>query len=132
MGGGSGHRAEPGAQLSRRRLWLALGWVMVLLVIYFSLTPKPPAVGAGFGDKAQHLTAYFTLMFWFAQLHVRRLYVALWVFALGALLEIAQGLTGYREASALDLAADTLGIVLGWSAARLMSNVPARLEGLWP
>ena len=33
---------------------------------------------------------------------------------LGALIEVAQGLTGYRDASWADLAADALGVALGW------------------
>lgn len=115
-----------------RTLWLATGWALVVAVTYLSLTPKPPPVGVQLWDKASHAMAYFTLMYWFAQAYPRRLPVALWVLALGATLEVAQGLTGYREASLLDMLANGLGVALGWLAAHRLPNALARLEGTGP
>ncbi|MFZ0788942.1 MAG: hypothetical protein WAM94_04890 [Chromatiaceae bacterium] len=37
--------------------------------------------------------------------------------AMGSALEFAQGLTGYRFLSFADMAANTVGVVLGWLAA---------------
>ncbi len=109
-----------------------MGWGLVVLVVYLSLTPMPPPVGIQIWDKASHATAYFTLMYWFAQSHACRLRVALWVLALGGALEIAQGFTGYREASLLDMLANTTGTALGWLMAWRMPNPLTRLERSWP
>jgi VanZ family protein len=117
--------------LARRPLWLGIGWSLVLLVVYLSLTPRPPPAGINIWDKASHAIAYFTLMFWFAQIHDRRLAVALWVLALGAGIEVAQGFTGYREASAPDMLANGVGVALAWLAAWRLPNPLARIETLW-
>jgi VanZ family protein len=117
---------------ARRSLWHIIGWALVLLVVYLSLTPRPPPVGINLWDKASHAIAYCTLMFWFAQLHVQRLSVALWLLALGAGLEIAQGFTGYRQASGLDMLANTVGVVAGWSIAWRLPNPLKWIEARWP
>ena len=54
-----------------RSIWRAIGFVLVLLVISLSLTPRPIAIPIEHGDKLDHLAAYATLMFWFAQLDTR-------------------------------------------------------------
>lgn len=120
------------ADLTRRRLWLALGWFGVGLIILLSLIPNPPQAEIRNIDKAEHLLAYGGLMFWFAQLHARRLPWALLFFGLGAGLEVAQGMTGYRDMSLADLVADGLGIGLGWLAARAFPRVLAGLEARLP
>jgi VanZ family protein len=122
---------QAGADLTRRRLWLTLGWMGVVLVILLSLMPNPPQGHVRFEDKIGHVLAYFSLMFWFAQLHGRWLPWALGFLALGAGLEGLQGLSGYREMSLNDLLANASGIGLGWLAAwripRLLQTIEARL-----
>lgn len=117
--------------LRLRPLWVSLGWAMVVLIVCFSLVPRPPEVAPQLGDKAHHLLAYFGLMFWFGQLHARRLPVALGCLGLGLSLEWLQGLTGYRTASGLDMLANTAGVLLAWTAVRGLPNVLARLESRW-
>ena len=107
-----------------RIAWATIGWGMVLLVIYLSLTPRPPALvlGLQLWDKASHTLTYLALTYWFAQLHERRLAVVMGMLALGGSLEIAQGLTEYRQASGLDMLANGVGVTVGWLIARGLPN----------
>lgn len=109
-----------GTSRSLRALWLGAGWLGVAVVVYFTLAPNPPQLDMNEGDKLQHLFAYGGLMLWFAQVRTRvreRRITALSLVALGVLLELAQGLTGYRTLSAWDMAANTAGVAIGWLAA---------------
>lgn len=96
-----------------RRLWTLTGWGLIAVVVVFSLVPSPPQADLPQWDKLNHLAAYALLMFWFAQLTPRRLRLATALLALGGILELAQGLTGYREASLQDMVANALGLALG-------------------
>lgn len=101
--------------------WLTAGWVMVVAVVLLSLTPNLPVkVSVANVDKLEHAVAYLVLMAWFGGLSPRAVHrwVALGLLALGALIEVAQGLSGYRSADRWDLVADGLGIALGWLIAR--------------
>ena len=100
-----------------RRAWRIVGFALIVLVIWLSLTPSPIEIPVEQGDKLGHLTAYGTLMFWFAQLDVgrrTRLLYALGFVALGVGLEFVQGMTDYRMFEAADMVADTSGVLLGW------------------
>jgi VanZ family protein len=116
--------------LKHSRLWLGIGWGLVALVVYFSLIPNPPRLDFRQGDKLQHVCAYFGLMLWFGQIYLRRLPLALSLLALGLSMEILQGFTDYREASALDMLANAVGVGLGWLAARRWPGLLARIEAL--
>ena len=105
-----------------RKLWLAIGYALVALIVFLSLTPRPPALEFEQGDKLGHLLAYGTLMFWFCQFYARRAtraaYAAGFV-AMGIALEFIQGATGYRSFELLDMGADALGVAIGWVVAVL-------------
>jgi VanZ family protein len=106
--------------MSLRIPWLAVGWIGVAVVTYLSLAPAPPQIDLEQGDKLQHLIAYGTLMLWFAQVRTgaaERRATALLLLALGIALEVAQGLSGYREMSVADALANAAGVALGWLAA---------------
>ena len=92
---------------------------MVAAIVWLSLTPSPPRVRIDGGDKLGHLFAYGVLMFWFAQLYARRLGYAAGFIAMGVALEVLQRGLGYRSLEALDMLANTAGVLLGWGAARL-------------
>lgn len=105
--------------LRLRRGWVAIGWALVAVVIYFSVTPRPPEVPLDEGDKLGHLFAYGTLMLWFGQLHAQRrrwITVAALV-GLGIALEYVQRWTGYRSFDVWDMAANAAGVLLGLAAA---------------
>jgi VanZ family protein len=106
--------------MSLRIPWLAVGWLGVAVVSFLTLAPDPPQIDLEYGDKLQHLAAYGTLMLWFAQVRTgaaERRATALLLLALGIALELAQGLTGYREMSVLDALANASGVAIGWLAA---------------
>jgi len=100
-----------------RRLWLVVGWVLVLLVVYLSLTPSPIEVPIEQGDKFSHALAYLVLMSWFANFYetpIQRAGLALGFILLGVGLEFVQRWTGYRSFDVIDMVAGTAGVVLGW------------------
>lgn len=118
--------------LAHRRLWLAIGWALVILVTVLSLLPPPDLPDVRYNDKFSHLLAYFTLMAWFGQLYLRRLRPCLGLLGLGAGLEVLQGMTGYRDMSGLDMVANAAGVSLGWLFARLRPDLLVRLEARLP
>ena len=100
------------------KLWLAMGWLFVLLVCYFSLTPSPPKIDIQFEhlDKLEHILSYLVLMIWFAQLYQTkqsRIYYALFFIVLGITIEVLQGLGGIRYFEYSDMLANTSGVVMG-------------------
>ncbi len=120
--------AEP--VFSRPLLWRLLGWALVLTVVYLSLTPKPPPTVMTFGDKVGHLAAYASLMAWWLQIHRRPERLALLFVLMGLALEILQSLSGFRTGDIFDMAANTVGVGLGWLSARLLPDWLARLDRL--
>jgi VanZ family protein len=110
------------ASLSNRTLhwhplWLFIGIVLVVAVIYLSLTAKPPViVNFAFSDKVGHFLAYAVLMGWFGQIFTGRLplvFFALAFVLMGVSLEYVQGLGRYRQFEYADMLANTIGVVLG-------------------
>jgi len=100
-----------------RRLWLILGWALVLLVIYLSLTPTPIDLPIGLGDKFSHVLAYFVLMSWFANIYdepAQRPGFAVGFLILGVALEFFQHWSGYRSYELADMVACAGGVAAGW------------------
>jgi VanZ family protein len=117
------------------KLWSTIGWLLVVTVIYLSLTPHPIEVDVEQGDKLGHSLAYFSLMLWFAQLYRRRLHVwwGLGFIVLGVVLEYLQGWSGYRDFEYLDMAADAFGVAVAWllggtALASLLSGLEQRIK----
>lgn len=111
------------SQLHFRKLWLTLGWLLIAIIIFLSLTPALPNYQKTLTflpeniDKIGHFFSYFVLMGWFAQIyHVpkQRLWLASSFIILGILLEILQGLTGIRHPTWTDALANSLGILTAW------------------
>jgi VanZ family protein len=100
------------------RLWLWVGWALIGLVLYLSLTAYPPEVlHFAFADKWEHLLAYSVLMGWFGQLFLsnrNQIIYALGFCLMGVTLEFVQGWGGHRFFDVADMAANTLGVLLGW------------------
>ncbi len=112
-------------------LWWALGWAMVLFILYSTLAPSMYVPTLHIWDKLEHATAFFALMIWFGGLVARR---RLWMLgavmsAFGAGIEVAQGTMGLgRDMDVHDWIADTLGILI--AVALLLTCVPRR-QGSW-
>lgn len=102
-------------------------WACLLAVVVLSLLPgeRLPAVFAWW-DKAQHALG-FALLTGLGLLAYGR---ARWrlpagLLLLGALIELAQGASGWRTGDWLDLLADAVGIVLALLLWRLFVDRPA-------
>lgn len=106
--------------LRYRWLWLAIGWLLVVAVFVLSLIPKPPTLDVPDGDKIGHLLAYACLMFWFGQLYWQRkvrLRYALGFVLMGIVIEFLQAFTPARSFELADMAADAIGVALGYALA---------------
>ncbi|MBM5812703.1 MAG: VanZ family protein [Gammaproteobacteria bacterium] len=119
--------------LRYRRVWLVLFWLCAALIAGGSLLPEPmlPEAPAG-TDKLEHFVAYLALTLLGVGL-VRRSAVgrvAMFVFAFGASLEVAQGLLAEdRIADWYDLAANAAGVTLAaWFGCRGGAGWAARFE----
>ncbi|MGC2166290.1 MAG: VanZ family protein [Gallionella sp.] len=104
-----------------RRLWLGVSLCLVALVVYLSLVPHPPTpLTFEHADKLEHGLAYATLALCFCQIflakNMRVLILAALIF-LGVALEFVQGWTGYRTFDVLDMAANSVGVLLGYMLA---------------
>ncbi len=98
------------------KLWLLVGWLAVLAVVYLSLTSQPLVeIPVRFGDKWGHLLAYGILMGWFVQLYQSRgmlVLHALLLILLGVALEFLQGYSG-RYFEYADMVANSCGVMAG-------------------
>ena len=100
-----------------RRLWIVAIVVLVIAIIYSSLTPRPVVSSESFSDKMAHFLAYFTLALLGSGIAspARLWRTMLRCFLLGATLEAAQALlTEHRVADVADLAANAAGIAMAW------------------
>jgi len=105
--------------LKFRFIWLALGYSLVSLVVYLSLTSTPVEMAEAFlhQDKLFHAFAYFVLMAWFAQIYhdkFQRNMVAVVFIFMGVALEYFQSFDPARMAELADMIANTLGVALGF------------------
>jgi VanZ family protein len=104
------------AELRYPGVWRSIGWCLLALVVYLSVTPSPPGPSIPGADKAGHFIAYFTLMIWFLQLYRASGWwrLALSFFLLGVALEAVQGLGTIRTPDLWDVAWNTLGVLVAW------------------
>jgi VanZ family protein len=118
-----------------RKVWLFLGWMLVLLVIYLSVIPAPLELPMEQADKFSHALAYLVLMSWFANLyadHARRTAFAIGFIVMGVALEFIQRWTGYRSFEVADMVASGIGVIIGWLIAPpRLPNYLRLAERLW-
>ena len=103
-----------------RRAFLIVGWSLVGVIWWLSLTPQPPHVDFEQSDKVGHFLAYGGVMFWFCLVYRSprtRLVYAIGFIAMGIGIEYIQRWTGYRSFEVYDMVADAIGVLLGWSVA---------------
>ena len=121
-------------ELKLRTLWLLIGYAMVSLIVFLSLTSSPVDTGMNFPyeDKIYHAFAYFTLMFWFGQIYHdrhKRIMLAVLFVAMGMLMEYLQSFDVNRMAEFADMVANTSGVVTGLIVAMSPAkNILLRLE----
>lgn len=114
-----------------RWVWMSLGWVLVAGVVVGSLLPGGAVSAIEAEDKLLHAASYCLLMIWFAGLYERRRHVviALGAFALGAALDVLQGLVSARSFDWLDIVANGVGVGVGLGLSLwLLGGWCARIE----
>lgn len=123
-------------RLKYHAVWLVIGWLLVIAVICVSLLPDLPSTSFQNTDKIGHVVSYGVLMWWFVQLTLKRshLSVAIGLIALGITLEFIQSATGYRTGEMWDVAANVLGVLLGWglsqfSTLQFLHHIDRMLSG---
>ncbi len=120
------------------RLWLAIGWLMLLVLTLLMALPAPDLqLDIEDADKGVHVLAFAVLAAWYALIYrpsqaLARCALGLLSFAV--LTELMQVAIPWRSGDLADLLADLLGIGLGmivaWTPlARLLQQVEARLPG---
>ena len=110
--------------------WRATGLCGVIALCVFSLLPPPALMTEAppWSDKVYHLLAYTSLMWWLAMGERMPLwrFLAGGLAVLGGVLEVLQGLTPLRMASAWDELANVSGTLCGyWLATRTPPGFPA-------
>lgn len=108
---------ELNPDLRYRTLWLGVGYLLVAIIIYLSLTSAPVELDLGFPyqDKFFHVLAYFSLMGWFTQIYhvqMQRVAYAISFILMGVLLEYIQSFDPARYYETEDMIANTLGIAI--------------------
>jgi len=107
-----------------QKLWLAIGYSLVTIVIYLSVTSTPPDPGieVPYLDKIGHTLAYFSMMAWFAQLYhlkKQRVIYALSFVLLGVAMEYIQSVDPARMAEFADMVANTSGVLVALLITRI-------------
>ena len=113
--------------LRYRKLWLGIGYFLIILVIFLSLTSSPVEIDSKlpYQDKLFHALAYFSLTFWFMQIYHIKHHVTGWAIfflSLGLLLEYLQSFDPERYSEVGDMIANTIGVV----AAAILSRTRFR------
>lgn len=122
--------------LKLRGFWLMIGYGLVMLVVYLSMTSEPIRLDLDFPyqDKFFHALAYFTLMFWFAQIYhenfQRKMLLVIFIFQ-GALMEYLQSLESFRTAEFADMVANVLGVMLAfYLSGKYLRSVLVKIEAV--
>lgn len=103
--------------LKYKNIWLFIGYVLIAIVVYQTLTTSPVNVGFSISDKYLHTVGYFILMGWFVQIYhgkSQRLFWLVFFIAMGIGLEFLQDLGGVRFYEVADMLANGLGVVIAW------------------
>ena len=114
------------------KVWFSLGLFWVLVITSISLYPRPPDLSSiTFGDKIVHCLSYFWLMIWFLQIVKikAQLVTAFAIIALGVMIEVLQGLSGYRTFDFYDMLANSAGVLIAWKLKNTeMVNLISKFE----
>ncbi len=90
-----------------------MAYAMLILVALISLMPIQ---GVGASDKLLHFLTYFLLSMGFVSLaddFHRIKWTVIGLMAYGVVIEFLQGLTGYRMMEAMDMLANSAGVLTG-------------------
>lgn len=100
-----------------RQLVRGLFWLAMCVITALSLLPLRGSLVFSWQDKLEHAIAYAVLFALAKVAYAQKQPVWLLALALvgyGAMMEFAQGLTGYRSADIYDIYANTTGVLIAW------------------
>ena len=107
-------------RIERRRTYRWVFSACLVVVLVAALVPPQALVSPVMWDKANHVLAFAVLgMLACLAYPERKVPVLLGLVAYGVLIELLQSLTGYRNGDALDVVADAVGLLFGWTCTRL-------------
>ncbi|NPC58082.1 VanZ family protein [Caenimonas soli] len=108
--------------IERRRAYSRWAFSVCLVVVLVAALAPPHTIVPPTGwDKVQHAVAFAVLaMLGCGAYPERKAQVLLGLLAYGGLIELLQSFTGYRTAETLDVVADAVGLVVGWTFTRLL------------
>jgi VanZ family protein len=121
--------------LRHPRLWLVIGWILIVLAIIVNVVPAHdlPKMG-GVSDKVEHALGYSVLALWFAGIYPKSRYpmIGVGLLVMGIVIEGVQGAMNVgRQADLRDVYANTLGIVCGLTLALVwLGGWAQRVEAL--
>ena len=118
-----------------KRLWLAVGFLLIAGVIVASVVKMPSALTPfTYSDKLLHCVVYAGLMGWFAQIYrhdLTRIMFVILLCSLGVAIEFMQTATATRHFDVSDIVANTCGVILAWALAYTwVGTILPRFEGL--
>ncbi len=124
---------QQSARLRWHRAWVALGGAIMLWILWMALRPDPGiTLDVLYGDKWLHATTFCCLMGWWGNVYRDRRargWAALGCLAFGVFIEFAQWLSPPRDADALDVLADGVGILVALPLLRTsLASVLASVE----
>jgi VanZ family protein len=122
--------------LQYKRVWLALGGLMLAVVFAVSVNTLPTIlVAIMMHDKIAHALAYACLMVWFSQIfrhEVTRMLLVIGLSLFGLGMEFIQGLVPGRQLDYQDMVANTVGITCSWALAHTwVGNVFVTIEKMY-
>jgi VanZ family protein len=106
----------------RRTILFGIGLSIVMAMWVLSLIPITQSVVPG-SDKWHHFIAYAGCTFWWCSIYTtikRRALLAVGFALMGGLIEVLQGLSGYRYFEWADMGANALGALAGGTVATLL------------
>jgi VanZ family protein len=108
--------------IDRLRPYARWAFAVCLLVVLVSALMPPQIIGPPIGwDKMNHAMTFAVLaMLGCSAYPERKIQVLLGLLMYGVLIELLQSLTDYRMAEALDVVADGVGILVGWTFTYLL------------
>lgn len=104
-------------QLQLKSLWLGVGFMLMGIVVYESISIDTIEVDIAYFDKFAHVLAYFLLMGWFVQIYQStraKVILALLFIGMGVAIEYIQGAGGVRYFELADMLANMGGVMCAW------------------
>jgi VanZ family protein len=115
--------------IDRLRAYVRWAFAVCLVVVLVTALMPPQIIGPVGWDKMNHAMTFAMLAtLGCGAYSERKVQVLLSLLAYGVLIELLQSLTDYRTAEALDVVADGVGLLAGWTFTRLLWRARLALQ----